>query len=98
MVRGVSERLITHLSTWSLHVWGLLELPLVGIPCVVWVATVLVEGVGAMGVAGTLKVVEGVEDLGEKLDGTFGCLLFPNIIPNGKYMCPTQHPPLLIYN
>ena len=30
---------------------------------------------GAMGVAGTLEVVEVVEDLGENLGGTFGCLL-----------------------
>ena len=33
----------------------------------------LVEGVGAMGVAGTLEVMEDVEGLGELLDGTFGC-------------------------
>ena len=53
----------------------LLGLPLGGSPCVVRVAAVLVEGVGSMGVAGTLEVVEVVEDLGEKLDGTFGCPL-----------------------
>ena len=75
LVRGVLERLITHLSIWSLHVWVLLGLPLGGSPCVVWVAVVLVEGVGPMGVAGTLEVMEVVEDLGEKLDATFGCLL-----------------------
>ena len=33
------------------------------------------EFVGAMGVAGTLEVMEDVEGLGELLDGTFGCLL-----------------------
>ena len=33
----------------------------------------LVEGVGAMGVAGTLEVMEDMEGLGELLDGTFGC-------------------------
>ena len=53
----------------------LLGLLLGGSPCVVRVATVLVEGVGSMGVEGTLEVVEVVEDPGEKLDGTFGCLL-----------------------
>ena len=30
---------------------------------------------GAMGVAETLEVMEGVEGLGEILDGTFGCPL-----------------------
>ena len=34
---------------------------------------VLVEGVGAMGVAGTLELMEDVEGLGKLLDGTFGC-------------------------
>ena len=34
----------------------------------------LVEGVGAMGVAGTLEVMEEVEGLGVLADGTFGCL------------------------
>ena len=38
-------------------------------------AIALVEGVGPMGVAGTLEVMEVVEDLGEILDGTFGWLL-----------------------
>ena len=75
LVRGVLERLITHLSVWSVHVWVLLGLLLGGSPFVVWVAVVLVEGVGSMGVAGTLEVVEVVEDVGEKLDGTFGCPL-----------------------
>ena len=39
------------------------------------VAVMLVEGVGPMGVAGTLEVKEVVEDLGEILNGTFGWLL-----------------------
>ena len=60
---------------WSLHVCGLLMLPLVGFPWVGWVAIALVEDVGAMDVAGTLEVVEEVEGLGEILDGTFGCPL-----------------------
>ena len=33
------------------------------------------EGVGGLGVAGTLEEMEVVEDLGEILDGTFGWLL-----------------------
>ena len=48
---------------------------LVGFAWVDWVVVVLMEGVGAMGVAGTLEVMEGVEGLGELLDGTFGCPL-----------------------
>ena len=39
------------------------------------VATAWVEGVGVLGVAGTLEVVEAVVELVVKLDGTFGCLL-----------------------
>ena len=39
------------------------------------VATVLMEGVGTMGVAGMLVEVEVVVEVVEKLDGTFGCLL-----------------------
>ena len=58
---------------WSLHVCGLLPLPLVGLPWVGRVAIVLVEGVGAMEVAATLEVVEEVEDLGEIQDGMIGC-------------------------
>ena len=38
-------------------------------------ATAWVEGVGVMGVAGALKVVEAVVELVVKLDGTFGCQL-----------------------
>ena len=75
VVRGVWERFITHLSMWFLHVCGLLMLLLVVFPWVGRVAIALVEGVGAMDVAGTLELVEEVEDLGEILDGTFGCPL-----------------------
>ena len=74
-MRGVWERFITHLSTWSLHVCGLLGLPLVVFVWVELVMVALVEGVGAMGVAGMLEVMEDVEGLGELLDGTFGCPL-----------------------
>ena len=65
------ERLITHLSMWLVHVWLVLGVGGLGAG---WVAAVCVEGVGAMGVAGTLEVVEVVVDLVENLDGTFGCL------------------------
>ena len=75
LVRGVLERLITHLSVWSLHVCVLMGLLLGGSPGVGLVAAVLVEGVGPMGVAGTLEVVEVEVELDEKLDGTFGCPL-----------------------
>ena len=47
LVRGVLERLITHLSNGSLHVCGLGGLPLVEFPCDVRVDVWLVEGVGA---------------------------------------------------
>ena len=73
--RGVLDRLITHLSDGALHVCRLGGLLLVGFPCVGGLAIVVVEGVGGTGVAGTLEVMEGVEDLGELLDGTFGCSL-----------------------
>ena len=33
------------------------------------------KGVGVLGVAGTLEVVEAVVELVVNLDGTFGCLL-----------------------
>ena len=71
-VRGVFERLITHLSMWLVHVWLVLDGGSPGAGCV---ATAWVEGVGAMGVAGTLEVVEVGVELVENLDGTFGCPL-----------------------
>ena len=71
-VRGVLERLITHLSVWLVHVWLVLDCGSPGAGCV---AAAWVEGVGAMGVAGTLEVVEVGVELVENLDGTFGCLL-----------------------
>ena len=46
-------------------------MPLVGFACDVWVVVWLVEGGGALDVAGTLEVLEDVEGLGEILDGTF---------------------------
>ena len=74
-VRGVLERLITHLSVWLVHVWLLLVLALGGSPGAESVATAWVECVGVLGVAGILEVVEAVVELVVKLDGTFGCLL-----------------------
>ena len=46
-----------------------------GSPGAGWVAAAWVEGVGAMGVAGMLEVVEVGVGLLENLDGTFGCPL-----------------------
>ena len=69
VVRGILDRLITHLLVWSVHVSLGLEGGSLG------AGAVLVEGVAAMGVAGTVDWMEvGVEVL-EKLDGTFQCLL-----------------------
>ena len=49
---------------WSLHVCGLLGLPLVVFEWVDWVMFALVEGVGVMGIAGMLEEVVDVEGLG----------------------------------
>ena len=73
--RGVLERLMTHLSNGALHLCGLGGLPLVGLAWVVCADAWLVEGVGGLGVAGPMEVMEGVEVLGGILDGTFGWLL-----------------------
>ena len=51
-----------------------------GLSCVRGLAIVVVEGVGGTGVAGTLEVMEGVEVLGELLDGTFGWPLKPLLL------------------
>ena len=72
LVRGVLDRLITHLSMWLVHVWLVLE---EGSPGAGWVAAARVESVGAMGVAGMLEVVEVGLGLVENLDGTSGCPL-----------------------
>ena len=72
LVRGGLERLITHLLVQSVHVWLVLE----GVsPGAGLVFVVLLEGVGAMGVAGMLVGVEAVVEVLDILDGTFGCLL-----------------------
>ena len=72
LVRRVSDKLMTHLLVWSVHVWLLLE---GGSPVVELETTVLMEGGRALGVAGTVGLLEfGVEVLLNP-DGTFGCLL-----------------------
>ena len=72
---GGLERLMTHLSMWLVHVW--LETGCLGAGWLAagWKTAAWVEGVGAMGVAGTLEVEELLVDLVEKLDGTFDCPL-----------------------
>ena len=67
-VRGVLDKLITHLLALLIHVWELLE---AGSPVLELEAIVLVEGGGGLGVAGTLGLLGlGVEDW-TNTDGTF---------------------------
>ena len=72
LVRGVLDRLITHLLVWSIHVLLWLE---GGSPGAGLESVVLLEGVWAMGVAGTVVGLEVVVEVLEKLDGTFWCAL-----------------------
>ena len=73
-VRGVLDKLMTHLSALHLHVCGLLE---VGSPWLELEAAVVVEGGGGLGVAGTLGLLElGLEGW-MNTDGTFRCPLKP---------------------
>ena len=72
LVRGALYRLITHLLVWSIHVLLWLEGGSLGAGLE---SVVLVEGVGAMGVAGTVVGLEAVMEVLEKLDGTFWCPL-----------------------
>ena len=53
-MRGVLERLLTHLSMWLVHVCLETGCPGVGWLATGWMTAVWVEGVGAMGVAGML--------------------------------------------
>ena len=69
---GGLDRLITHLLVWSVHVLLWLE---GGSPGAGLESVVLLEGVGAMGMAGTVVGLEVVVEVLEKLDGTFWCLL-----------------------
>ena len=72
LVRGVLDRLITHLLVQSVHVSLWLEGESLGTGLE---SVVLVEGVGAMGVAGAVVWPEAGVEVLEKLDGTFQCLL-----------------------
>ena len=91
---GGLERFITHLLVQSVHVWLVLE---GGSPGAGFVSTVLMEGVGAMGVAGMLVEVEVVVEVLEILDGMFGCplkvfgslCLFPMV---STHICPKYTP------
>ena len=66
---GVLDRLMTHLS---IHVWLRLEGGSLGAGLE---STGLLEGVGAMGVAGTVVGLEAGVEVLDILDGTFWCLL-----------------------
>ena len=70
--RGGLEKFITHLSVWSVHVWLVME---GGSLVAGLVSTMLMQGVGAMGVAGMLVEVEVAVEVLEILDGTSGCVL-----------------------
>ena len=72
LVRGVLDRLITHLLVQSIHVLLRLEGGNLGAGLG---SLVLLEGVGAMDVAGTVVGLEVVVEMLEILDGTFWWLL-----------------------
>ena len=72
LVRWVFDRLITHLLVQSIHVWLRLE---GGSPGAGLESVVLLEGVGAMGVAGTVVGLEVVLEVLDILDDTFQCPL-----------------------
>ena len=71
VVRGAFDKLITHLLVWSWFIHVSLELEGWSLGA----ESVLVEGVGAMDVAGTTGFLEVWVELLEKLDGTFWCPL-----------------------
>ena len=72
LVKGGLDRLVTHLLVQSIHVWLVLEGGSLGAGLE---SVVLLEGVGAMGVAGTMVGLEPVVEVLDILDGTFWCLL-----------------------
>ena len=74
-VRGVLDKLMTHLLMQSIHVCMRLEGWDLGAEMGAGVGAVLVEGVGAMGVAGTVDWLEAGVEVLEKLDGMFWCSL-----------------------
>ena len=76
MVRGVFDKLITHLSL-LVHV----PLWLFGNPgAALEAGSGLVEGVGAMGVAGAAGSLKGRVEVPVKLDGTFRCPLHISLV------------------
>ena len=72
LVRRVLDRLITHLLVQSVHVWLRLEGGSLGAGLE---SVALLEGVGSMGVAGTVVGLGVVVDVLVILDGTFWCPL-----------------------
>ena len=69
------DRLITHWLVWLLSVHVSLELKDGGSGAGLGTETVLVAGVGAIGVVGTTGLLEVWVEVLEKLDGTFWCPL-----------------------
>ena len=67
--KGVLERLMTHLS---IHIWLRLEGGSLGVGLE---SAVVLEGVGAMGMAGTVEGLEAGVEVVAILDGAFWCLL-----------------------
>ena len=72
LVRGVLDRLITHLFVQSVHVSVLVE---GGSPGAGFEAAVLLEGGGTLYVAGTVIELEAWGEVLEILDGTLWCPL-----------------------
>ena len=72
LVRGILDKLITHLFVWSVHVSLLLE---GGHPVAGLEDTVLVEGGGTLCVAGTIVELEAGGEVLVNPDGTFWCPL-----------------------
>ena len=75
VVRVFFDRLITHLLVQSLFIHVSVELEGWSLGAILAVESVLVEGVGAMDVAGTTGLLEVWVEVLEKLDGTFWCPL-----------------------
>ena len=72
-MRGVLDKLITHLLVQSIHVCSWLDC---WSPGVGWGAGAGAgRRCGAVGVAGTVECLEDAVEVLGKLDGTFGCLL-----------------------
>ena len=83
LVRGVLDRLITYLLVWSVHVWLRLE---GGSPGAGLESVVLLEGVGAMDVAGTVVGLEDVVEVLDILEGTFHTFMV------STHVCPKHTP------